>query len=175
MGGEHIKNSKGKFIAESSMKDAFGHNQLGGVAPMLGDLINQKLKLKNHWAVADYLQRSATHISSDVDRKHAYEVGKKAVQYALKGMNGTMPIIKRTNNHPYRWKVVPASLTKIANVEKKLPSSFVSKDGFGLTNKAKVYFKPLIGGKISIPNKIIYQSGKMQMVPKKLKPWNESV
>ena len=172
---EGIKNSKGKFIAESSMKDAFGHNQLGGVAPMLGDLINQKLKLKNHWAVADYLQRSATHISSDVDRKHAYEVGKKAVQYALKGMNGTMPIIKRTNNHPYRWKVVPASLTKIANVEKKLPSSFVSKDGFGLTNKAKVYFKPLIGGKISIPNKIIYQSGKMQMVPKKLKPWNESV
>ena len=137
---EGIKNSKGKFLAESDSKDAFGHSQLGGVAPRLAELINKKLQLKNHWAVADYLQRSASHLSSGVDRAHAYEVGKKAVQYALKGLNGVMPIIKRKSSMPYQWEVVPAPLTKIANVEKKLPAGFISKDGLGMTKRARSYF-----------------------------------
>jgi 6-phosphofructokinase 1 len=146
---EGIKNSKGKFLAESDSKDAFGHSQLGGVAPRLAELINKKLKLKNHWAVADYLQRSASHLSSGVDRAHAYEVGKKAVQYALKGLNGVMPIIKRKSSTPYKWEVVPAPLTKIANVEKKLPPEFITKDGLGMTKRARSYFQPLIEGKVA--------------------------
>ena len=169
---EGIKDAKGKFLAESNLKDAFGHSQLGGVAPRLAGLINQKLKIKNHWAVADYLQRSASHLSSGVDRKQAFEVGKKAVQYAVEGMNGVMPIIKRTSNTPYRWQVVSERLNKIANVEKKLPASFISKDGFGLTNKAKAYFQPLIEGEVQSRKKMIYESGKMQMVTKKLRPWS---
>ena len=168
---EGIKNSKGKFLAESDSKDAFGHSQLGGVAPRLAELINKKLKLKNHWAVADYLQRSASHLSSGVDRAHAYEVGKKAVQYALKGLNGVMPIIKRKSSMPYQWEVVPAPLTKIANVEKKLPAGFISKDGLGMTKRARSYFQPLIEGKVTDIKTTNYQAGKMEMVPKKLKPW----
>ena len=168
---EGIRNSKGKFLAESDSKDAFGHSQLGGVAPRLGDLINKKLKLKNHWAVADYLQRSATHLSSGTDRAHAYEVGKKAVQYALEGLNGVMPVIKRKSSMPYKWEVVSAPLTKIANIEKKLPAGFISKDGFGMTKKAHSYFQPLIEGKIADIKNTNYLAGKMQMVPKKLKPW----
>ena len=168
---EGIKNSKGKFLAESDSKDAFGHSQLGGVAPRLADLINKKLKLKNHWAVADYLQRSATHLSSGVDRAHAYEVGKKAVQYALQGLNGVMPVIKRKSSMPYKWEVVSAPLTKIANVEKKLPSRFISKDGMGMTKKARGYFQPLIEGKVDGMKNINYQAGKMHMVSKKLKTW----
>jgi len=168
---EGIKNSRGKFLAESSSKDAFGHSQLGGVAPRIAELIEKKLKLKNHWAVADYLQRSASHLSSGVDRKHAYEVGKKAVEYAVKGMNGVMPIIQRISDSPYQWKVVPAPLNKIANVEKKLPANFISKDGFSLTSKAKAYFQPLVEGD-SDPKRIMsYKAGKMHMVQKKLKPW----
>jgi len=168
---EGIKNSRGKFLAESSSKDAFGHSQLGGVAPRIAELIEKKLKLKNHWAVADYLQRSASHLSSGVDRKHAYEVGKKAVEYAVKGMNGVMPIIQRISDSPYKWKVVPAPLNKIANVEKKLPANFISKDGFSLTSKAKAYFQPLVEGD-SDPKRIMsYKAGKMHMVQKKLKPW----
>ena len=166
---EGIKNSKGKFLAESDSKDAFGHSQLGGVAPRLAELINKKLKLKNHWAVADYLQRSASHLSSGVDRAHAYEVGKKAVQYALKGLNGVMPIIKRKSSMPYQWEVVPAPLTKIANVEKKLPAGFISKDGLGMTKRARSYFQPLIEGKVTDIKTTNYQAGKMEMVPKKLK------
>ena len=166
---EGIKNSKGKFLAESDSKDAFGHSQLGGVAPRLAELINKKLKLKNHWAVADYLQRSASHLSSGVDRAHAYEVGKKAVQYALKGLNGVMPIIKRKSSMPYQWEVVPAPLTKIANVEKKLPAGFISKDGLGMTKRARSYFQPLIEGKVKDIKTTNYQAGKMEMVPKKLK------
>ncbi len=168
---EGVKNSNGKFLAESDSIDAFGHSQLGGVAPYLADLINNKLKLKNHWAVADYLQRSATHLSSEVDRTHAYEVGKKAVQYAMKGLNGVMPVIKRKSSAPYKWEIVPAPLTKIANVEKKLPTGFIASDGFGMTNKARQYFKPLIGGKSQIMKNINYQAAKMEMVPKKLKAW----
>jgi 6-phosphofructokinase 1 len=168
---EGIKNSKGKFLAESDSKDAFGHSQLGGVAPRLADLINKKLKLKNHWAVADYLQRSATHLSSGTDRAHAYEVGKKAVQYALEGLNGVMPVIKRKSSMPYKWEVISAPLTKIANIEKKLPAGFISKDGFGMTKKAHSYFQPLIEGKITEVKNTNYLAGKMQMVPKKLKAW----
>ena len=168
---EGIKNSKGKFLAESDSKDAFGHSQLGGVAPRLAELINKKLKLKNHWAVADYLQRSASHLSSGLDRAHAYEVGKKAVQYALKGLNGVMPIIKRKSSMPYQWEVVPAPLTKIANVEKKLPAGFISKDGMGMTKRARSYYQPLIEGKVKDIKTTNYQAGKMEMVPKKLKSW----
>ena len=168
---EGIKDSKGKFLAESDSKDAFGHSQLGGVAPRLAELIDKKLKLKNHWAVADYLQRSASHLSSGVDRAHAFEVGKKAVQYALNGLNGVMPIIKRKSSMPYQWEVVPAPLTKIANVEKKLPAGFISKDGLGMTKRARSYFQPLIEGKVTDIKTTNYQAGKMEMVPKKLKSW----
>ena len=168
---EGVKNSNGKFLAESDSIDAFGHSQLGGVAPYLAGLINKKLKLKNHWAVADYLQRSATHLSSEVDRIHAYQVGKKAVQYAMKGFNGVMPVIKRKSSSPYKWEIVPAPLKKIANVEKKLPAGFIASDGFGMTNKARQYFKPLIGGKSKEIKNTNYQAGKMEMIPKKLKAW----
>ena len=168
---EGIKDSRGKFLAESDSKDAFGHSQLGGVAPRLAELINNKLKLKNHWAVADYLQRSASHLSSGIDRAQAYEVGKKAVQFAVDGQNGVMPVIKRKSSKPYKWEVVSASLTKIANVEKKLPAGFIAKDGFGMTKRARNYFQPLIEGKVNDIKNINYQSGKMEMVNKKLKAW----
>jgi 6-phosphofructokinase 1 len=168
---EGIKDSTGKFIAESDSKDAFGHSQLGGVAPRLAELVNSKLKLKNHWAVADYLQRSASHLSSGVDRTQAYEVGKKAVQFAVNGQNGVMPVIKRKSSKPYRWEVVSAPLTKIANVEKKLPAGFITKDGFGMTKRARNYFQPLIEGKTDELKNINYQAGKMEMVAKKLKAW----
>ena len=168
---EGVKNSRGKFLAESGSIDAFGHSQLGGVAPYLAGLITKKLKIKNHWAVADYLQRSATHLSSELDRSHAYEVGKKAVEYAVKGLNGVMPIIKRKSSSPYKWEIVSAPLSKIANVEKKLPAGFISADGFGMTNKARQYFEPLIGGKSRVKNNVNYHAGKMEMVPKKLNAW----
>ena len=168
---EGIKDSTGKFIAESDSKDAFGHSQLGGVAPRLAELVNNKLKLKNHWAVADYLQRSASHLSSGVDRTQAYEVGKKAVRFAVNGQNGVMPVIKRKSSKPYRWEVVSAPLTKIANVEKKLPAGFISKDGFGMTKRARNYFQPLIEGKTDELKNTNYQAGKMEMVVKKLKAW----
>ena len=143
---EGVKNNKGKFLAETDTKDAFGHAQLGGVAPYLSSIINKKLKLKNHWAVSDYLQRSARHIASKTDLLHAEAVGIHAVKYAIKGMNGVMPVIVRGKGKKYSWKIEPAPLSKIANVEKKLPKSFISKDEFDVTSKAIKYLKPLILG-----------------------------
>ena len=140
------RNNKGNFLTESNTKDAFGHAQLGGVAPYLASLISNKLKLKNHWAVSDYLQRSARHIASKTDLLHAEAVGIYAVKYAVKGMNGVMPVIVRSKSEKYTWKIEAAPLSKIANVEKKLPKYYISKDGFNITPRAIKYLKPLILG-----------------------------
>ena len=171
---EGIKNVNGKFLSESSTKDAFGHAQLGGVAPYLSNLITKRLKLKNHWAVSDYLQRSARHIASKTDYEHAKAVGKYAVRYAINGLNGVMPIIVRTNKKNYSWAVKPEKLSKIANVEKKLPSSYISKNGFNITKKAINYLSPLIKGE-SFPK---FKNGipeikklKLIEVKKKLPNW----
>ena len=171
---EGVKNSKGKFLAESNTKDAFGHSQLGGVAPYLAGLVSQKLNLKNHWAVSDYLQRSARHISSTTDLNHAEAVGIHAVKYAIKGMNSVMPVIVRNKNKKYSWKIEPAQLSKIANVEKKLPYSFISKNGFDVTTSAIKYLKPLIQGEAfpKFKNGIPYtQKLKLVEVKKKLPTW----
>ena len=165
--------AKGKFLTESSSKDAFGHAQLGGLAPLIVEMIKSNLNYKCHWAVADYLQRSARHIASGVDLDQAFAVGKHAVKYASKNMHGVMPVIKRLSNNPYKWTIEPASLKKIANVEKKLPASFITKDGYGITKKGIAYFKPLISGKLehkfsSMPK---YKKGKLKLVKKKLPLW----
>ena len=171
---EGVKNSKGKFLSESSTKDAFGHAQLGGVAPYLAKLVSEKLKLKNHWAVSDYLQRSARHIASKTDLNHAEAVGVYAVKYAVQGMNGVMPIIVRGKGKKYSWKIEPALLSKIANLEKKLPKAFIGKNGMDVTSKAINYFSPLIEGE-SFPHfkKGIPEIKKLKLieVKKKLPLW----
>ena len=151
---EGVKNADGKFLAETEgSKDAFGHSQLGGVGPLIAALVKDKLSMKVHWTVPDYLQRSARHIASKTDLEHAMAVGKAAVEYALKGMNGVMPVIKRISNKPYRWKVEPASLEKIANHEKKMPASYIRKDGYGITAACRTYLAPLIVGEAPVPYK----------------------
>jgi 6-phosphofructokinase 1 len=148
---EGIKNPDGKFVSEAGSTDAFGHAQLGGVAPTLANLVREKLKLKVHWALPDYLQRSARHIASATDAEQAYAVGQAAVEYALKDMNAVMPVITRTSDSPYRWKIEPAPLDRIANREKKVPRAFFSKDGYGITAAARAYLSPLIRGEAPPP------------------------
>jgi len=143
---EGLKSRDGKFLAEAGTTDAFGHTQLGGVGPLIAQLVKSKLGYKYHWAVPDYLQRSARHLASKVDAEQAYAVGKAAVAYALAGKNAVMPVIKRVSNKPFRWKIEPAPITKIANIEKKLPPGYIRKDGFGITAAARTYFEPLIRG-----------------------------
>ena len=171
---EGVKNSKGKFLAESDRKDAFGHSQLGGIAPFISELINNKLKIKNHWAVADYLQRSARHIASKVDLEQAQAVGSFAIKYALAGMNGVMPIIVRNKGPKYKWSIEAAPLSKIANLEKKLPKSFISKNGMNVTQKAIDYLMPLIQGESHPPYKNgipLTKEFKLIKAVKKLPKW----
>jgi 6-phosphofructokinase len=169
--GVHDKN--GKFLADQGLKDAFGHAQLGGVAPVIAGLIRDKLGYKYHWAVADYLQRAARHIASKSDVEQAYAMGKAAVEMALAGKNSVMPTIKRTSSKPYRWTVGEARLSRVANVEKMMPKSFITKDGFGITRRCRTYLEPLIAGedyppygKDGMPK---YVQLKNVAVPKKLK------
>jgi 6-phosphofructokinase len=143
---EGLHTADGKFVAESGLRDAFGHAQLGGVAPVLAALVKEQLKLKYHWAVADYLQRAARHIASKTDVAQAYAVGKAAVELALKGRNAVMPAIVRKSDKPYRWSVGVADLKDVANVEKKMPRDYITADGFHITAKCRQYLLPLIQG-----------------------------
>ena len=148
---EGLQDKDGKFLSESGLRDAFGHAQLGGVAPLIANLVKQKLGYKYHWAVADYLQRSARHIASKTDLEQSYAVGKAAVELAVKGVSGVMPTIIRASSRPYRWKIGVAKLEDVANVEKKMPRDFITPDGFHITEKCRNYLLPLIGGEAFPP------------------------
>ena len=169
---EGTKDSKGKFLAEAGTKDAFGHKQLGGVAPQIASIINSSLGYKYHWAVSDYLQRSARHIASQTDLEQAYSVGKSAIDFVLKGENAVMPIIKRKKTKKYSWEIDKVALSKVANKEEKMPRSYITKDGFGITESCKKYLRPLIQGEAYPP----YRNGmpvtanlKNKLLKKKLK------
>jgi len=172
---EGVRDKKGKFLADAGTRDAFGHAQLGGVAPVVANLVKEKLGYKYHWAVSDYLQRSARHVASKTDVEQAYAMGKAAVELALAGKSGVMPIIERMSDQPYRWKVGEAPLSRVANREKMMPRRFISKDGFGITPSARKYLEPLIRGedyppynKHGLPE---YVRLEHQLAPKKLPPF----
>jgi 6-phosphofructokinase len=157
---EGVRNKEGKFLAEAGTRDAFGHAQLGGVAPVIAQMIKDKHGYKYHWAVADYLQRAARHIASKTDVDQAYAVGKEAVRLALKGKNAVMPAIVRKSSKPYKWSVGEADLAKVANVEKFMPKNFITRDGFHITAKCREYLAPLIKGEDYPP----YKNGLPQYV-----------
>jgi len=173
---EGAQNPDGSFLAESGGKDAFGHVQLGGVAPFVANMIKDELGYKYHWAVADYLQRSARHIASATDVEQAYAVGKAAVEFALAGKNAVMPAIVRGKGKRYTWEIGEAKLSDVANVEKMMPRKYISRDGFHITDEAREYFAPLIRGedypeyKNGIPQ---YARLKKQLVAPKLKKWRD--
>lgn len=136
----------GRFLAEAGTKDAFGHSQLGGVGPLVANMIRQAHGYKYHWAVADYLQRSARHIASRVDVEQAYAVGRAAVQLAVKGVSAVMPTIVRKASKPYKWTIGHVPLAEVANQEKKVPPEYIRADGFGITEACRRYLEPLIAG-----------------------------
>jgi 6-phosphofructokinase len=148
---EGLQDKDGNFLSESGLRDAFGHAQLGGVAPMIANLVKSKLGYKYHWAVADYLQRSARHIASKTDLEQSYAVGKAAVELAIAGKSAVMPTIVRVSSRPYRWKIGVAKLEDVANVEKKMPRDFIAPDGFHITAKCRRYLEPLIAGEAFPP------------------------
>ena len=149
---EGIQTKDGRFVADAGGgTDSFGHTQLGGVASFLAGRVKNALGMKVHWTLPDYLQRSARHVASKTDLEQALAVGKAAVQFALKGRNATMPVIVRTSDKPYRWKIEAASLDKVANHEKKMPANFIRKDGYGITAAARAYLEPLIRGEAPPP------------------------
>jgi len=149
---EGIRTADGSFVADAGGgKDSFGHTQLGGVASFLAGRVHDALGIKVHWTLPDYLQRSARHLASKTDLEQAMAVGKAAVQYALAGRNATMPVIVRTSDAPYRWKIEAAPLAKIANREKKMPAGFIRRDGYGITAAARRYLEPLIRGEAPPP------------------------
>ena len=174
---EGIQDGKGNFLSDVGTKDAFGHKQLGGVAPQIASIINTALGYKYHWAVSDYLQRSARHIASQTDLEQAYSVGQAAIEFVLKGENAVMPIIKRKKTKKYSWEIGKIALSRVANREKKMPRSYITKDGFGITGSCKKYLSPLIQGEAYPP----YRDGipvsanlKNKLLKKKLRGFNFS-
>jgi ATP-dependent phosphofructokinase / diphosphate-dependent phosphofructokinase len=150
---EGVKGGDGNFLSDQGLRDAFGHAQLGGVAPVVANIIKDGLGLKYHWGVADYLQRAARHVASKTDVEQAYAMGKAAVEYAMAGHNSVMPTIERLSSSPYRWQVGMAQLSNVANVEKMMPADYISEDGFGITEACREYLLPLIEGEDYPPYK----------------------
>ncbi len=172
--GAHYED--GSFLADQGTTDAFGHAQLGGVAPALANMVKEALGYKYHWAVSDYLQRAARHIASATDVEQAYAMGKAAVEFALAGKNAVIPTVVRDSSSPYQWHIGEAALADVANVEKKMPRDFITEDGFGITAAAKEYFAPLILGEDYPPYKNglpDYARLKKQLIGKKLPAWSE--
>ena len=170
---EGARYADGRFLAEQGTCDSFGHAQLDGAAPVVAEIIRQSLGYKYHWAVADYLQRSARHLASATDLEQAYALGKAGVEMALAGKNSIMPTINRISNQPYRWEIGSADLSDVANVEKTMPLSFISADGFGITDECREYLYPLIQGEAypqyderGMPRYVVLKN---QLVRKKLK------
>lgn len=157
---EGVRNAEGKFLSDAGVRDAFGHAQLGGVAPVLANLVKAELGYKYHWAVADYLQRSARHIASKTDVEQAYALGKAAIEFAVSGKNAVMPTVVRTSNNPYQWEIGSADLADVANVEKMMPEDYITEDGFGITEACREYLQPLIAGEDYPP----YKNGLPQYV-----------
>ena len=171
---EGLKYADGRFVSEAGGKDAFGHAQLGGVAPTLARMVTEKLGYKHHWAVPDYLQRSARHIASGLDAELAWKVGEAAVEYAVAGRNAVMPVIKRVSDAPYRYEIHAAELAEVANNERFMPREFITEDGFGITDAARRYLEPLILGESYPP----YQAGlpayavlKNELIAARLPSW----
>jgi 6-phosphofructokinase 1 len=156
----------GKFLAEQGTRDDFGHAQLGGAAPVVANMIKDALGYKFHWAVADYLQRAARHLSSASDVEQAYALGKAGVEFALAGDNSIMPTVVRKSNTPYSWEIGKAPLSEVANVEKMMPTEFISDDGYGITEGCREYLTPLIQGEAYPP----YEDGMPQYVTLKNAP-----
>jgi len=171
---EGAQNPDGTFLAEQGTRDAFGHAQLGGAAPVVANMVKEALGYKFHWAVADYLQRAARHLASKTDVDQAYAMGKAGVELALQGKNSMMPTIVRTSNSPFAWEVGAAPLSEVANVEKMMPRDYISDDGFGITSACKEYLIPLIQGedpppyKNGLPDYVTLQN---VAVPKKCSPF----
>jgi 6-phosphofructokinase 1 len=171
---EGTQSADGKFLADQGSTDAFGHAQLGGVAPLVAGLVKRELKLKVHWATADYLQRSARHIASATDLEQSYAVGKAAVALALQGRNAVMPTIERVRQRPYAWRIGEAPLQEVANVERKMPREFIDETGFGVTAQARAYLAPLIQGEPKTPFEDglpVYPQLKLAAVRRKLPPY----
>ena len=172
---EGCHHADGSFLAEQGARDAFGHAQLGGAAPVVANMVKRALGYKFHWAVADYLQRAARHIASATDVKQAYELGRKAVELALAGHNAVMPTVERISDVPYKYRIGMAPLAKVANVEKFMPRDFITRDGFGITDKCRRYLTPLIQGedypkyRNGLP---VYVTLKNVAVAKKLAPFD---
>lgn len=173
---EGVRNADGTFLANQGGKDAFGHIQLGGVAPVVARLINDCLGYKYHYAIADYLQRAARHIASRTDVEQAYAVGQAAVEFALAGKNAIMPTIVRLSDDPYRWEVGEAKLAEVANMERTLPAEYITQDGLHITAQCRRYLRPLIAGEDYPP----YENGlpayarlRRRIVDKKLPPFEK--
>lgn len=165
---EGVKKPDGKFLSDSGVRDAFGHAQLGGVAPVVADLIKQSDGHKCHWAVCDYLQRAARHIAAATDVEHAYALGKAAVEFAVQGENAIMPTIVRTSNNPYRWEIGKAPLAKVANIEEMMPPEYIDSEGFFITDDCRTYLQPLIEGedyppyKNGLPDYVVLKKQKVE-------------
>ncbi|KUJ75795.1 6-phosphofructokinase [Thiomicrospira sp. XS5] len=145
---EGLMDMDGHYISIENVEHTHNNDytQLGGVAHTLSGLVSNTFNCKTHSAVPDYLQRSASHLVSQTDWEMAYRAGKAAVQAALDGKHGVLPVIEVIDTHPLVWRYKNVDLFEVADLEKSVPDEFLTEDGMDITPAAIDYLLPLIKG-----------------------------
>ena len=150
---EGLRATDGMYVCEmrksSSFTDSFGHKTLSGTSLFLSDYIADKLGCKTRSIELSTLQRCAAHMVSRTDNEEAFLTGGKAVRAAFDGETAKMVIMIRTSDDPYHIIAESCDISRIANIEKKIPRSWLNGDGTGVTKEFVTYCKPLIQGEIN--------------------------
>lgn len=169
---EGVRGLGGKVLSIQD-RNQKGYIQLGGAGEVIAEKIHTGLGYKVHYALADYLQRSARHIASRTDTAQAFGVGKAAVRRAIAGNCGVVGI-ERLSDEPYLWRTTLQAFDLVANLERQVPPEFIAPDGFGVTDAFRRWCRPLIAGedwppfRDGLPDYLRLQ---LPLVPPRLAPY----
>ena len=150
---EGVKLEDGRYVCELAddvhAVDAFGHKALTGTARYLANVVARNLDTKTRCIELSTLQRCAGHLTSRTDITEAYQVGGAAVKAAFEGVTGQMVALKRISNSPYQCTTELHPISEVANLEKKVPLSWMNENHTQMTEDFLAYARPLIQAELT--------------------------
>ena len=150
---EGVKLEDGRYVCELAddvhAVDAFGHKALTGTARFLANVVARNLDTKTRCIELSTLQRCAGHLTSRTDITEAYQVGGAAAKAAFEGVTGQMVALKRISNSPYQCTTELHPISEVANLEKKVPLSWMNKNHTQMTEEFLEYARPLIQAELT--------------------------
>ena len=151
---EGIHDKNGTFVCELAGDigtDTFGHKMLTGSGKYLENLVKEQIGVKVRSIELNVCQRCSSEYLSATDLNESENAGIVGVQAALKGETGKMITFIRNCDLPYELSYETADVNEICNMEKAVPSDWITEDGCDVTEAFIQYARPLIQGKVVVP------------------------